>query len=177
MPQGRARCKECGKLVSAEVEKDTKCPGCGRIFQIPNEPQYTNSNPLRTHSLARLSLDSSLVNLLGMGYSRDSDTPEIQWELPRETRHKNPQVGLLLFPERNEPELMPEQGWLRVIVEFCGHNDPGETEMAINDGNLILQSKLCSYQNTIPLPKGFSTISQVTLKNGILEVKINPSGR
>lgn len=172
MPKGKAKCKECGRLVIEKVEKDIKCSGCGRIFQIPNEPQYTN--PIRNHSLARLGLGLGLIDLLDTEYPQYSTNISGKWEALQEVTHQNFQVRLSSFPKRNDPVLLRKKDELKVIVEFYSHklSDIGIT---VDDDNLILQSNLplCSYQNTIALPKGFDTISKATLKNGILEVSLN----
>lgn len=173
MPRGKARCGKCGFLVIAEVEQIIECPGCDRKFYIPNEPRYTNPlNSLRSHSLARLSFG------LGLGHLEDSrrftDAPEGKWEIHPEARRKDLRIKLLSFPARNDPELMLEQGWLRVVTEFYGHNEIEKIEVAVREGELILQShlSLCPYRNTIALPEGFRTISEATLRNGVLEVRL-----
>ncbi|MFA4880433.1 MAG: hypothetical protein WC650_02315 [Candidatus Doudnabacteria bacterium] len=176
MPRGKARCGKCGFLVIAEVEQIIECPGCGRKFYIPNEPRYTNPlNSLRSHSIARLSLGLGLGPLWNIEDSRRfTDAPEKKWEIHPEARRKDLRIKLLPFPARNDPELMLEHGWLRVIVEFYGHDEVEKIGVAVRKSELILQShlSLCPYRNTIALPEGFGTISEATLRNGILEVRL-----
>lgn len=101
---------------------------------------------------------------------RFTDTHGEKWEIHPEARRKDLRIKLLPFPARNDPELMLERGWLRVIVEFYGHDEVEKIGVAVRKGELILQSHLplCSYHNTIALPKGFRIISEATLRNGIL---------
>lgn len=63
---------------------------------------------------------------------------------------------------------------MRVVTEFYGHNEIEKIEVAVREGELILQShlSLCAYHNTIALPEGFRTISEATLRNGVLEVRL-----
>lgn len=171
MTRGRAKCKKCGTLVVGEVERDLECPGCQRIFQIPDAPQYTR--PLRGHTLARLSLNSGVLSIESSEYSGEMSS---KWELPKAPRPRDFRITRSLsFPERNDPVLWQEEGVLKLIVEFYNHK-LGDIEITLNDGHLVLRSRLptCSYKNIIALPEGFGTICQTALRHGILEIILYP---
>lgn len=173
---GKAACKECGTIVEEEVEKDIECPGCGRIFQIPNMPQYTQAflSPIRSKSVARSGIGLGINKLFNAAPSEDAK--EARWEMPKTARQKTrrQEIQVPLFPERGEAQIFLEESWLWVIAEYPGHNKIEQIQIIVRGKTLILQSTLplCPYKDAIEGLDLFINIFEKNLRNGILEVKL-----
>lgn len=179
---GRARCRECLATFEAEVEKDVECPGCGRIFQIPNTPQYTQQASLRSirsRSVARLGVGLGINRLLNTTPQSENAEETHCWEIPKacmqKTRRQKIQVPLFpVFPERGEAQILIEENWLWVIAEYPGHPSLDKIQRIVANQTLTLKSilPLCFYEDIIEGLGAFTKIFEENIRNGILEIKL-----
>ncbi|MEK7103857.1 MAG: hypothetical protein AAB842_00470 [Patescibacteria group bacterium] len=177
---GRATCRECGATVVAEVEEDVECLECGRVFQIPNLPQYTQAflHSMRSTSVARLGVGLGINRLLNTIPSESAEETHC-WEIPKAARQKTHQQKIQVplfpvFPEREEAQMFQEEKWLWVIAEYPGHNKIEQIRIDVRGKTLVLQStlSLCPYKDTIEGLGLFINIFERNLRNGILEIKL-----
>lgn len=173
MTIGRAACKDCLTITESEVETDVKCSGCGRVFRIPNAPQYTQPVRLRSRSLASLGSQLGIKDLFG-----DTSTPDSKktiWEMPKISKQeRSPKIQLPLFPEREKADVFEEDSWLWVIAQYPLHSSLEQIRRNIKDETLFLESALafCPYKDTVEGLGVFTKIFEENLRNGILEVKL-----
>lgn len=168
MPIGRARCKECNTLVEHEVEEDVECPGCGRVFQIPNAPQYVKpAARFRNRSISSIPFNLNIILGNVAGHREETNN----WQVTKPQKQRIPNVSVSPFPEESEPEIMEDEGKILVVVEFPAHNI-SEIGWDITDDVLTLTStRYTGYTNTIQLPanKGHTSVE---LRNGIFSMEL-----
>lgn len=180
---GRARCKVCGKLVAAEVEKNIQCPNCGRVFRIPNSPRYTaGANNVNPHRSVPPITSTGLTRGLRVStldrHIRSPSRQEDDWQVPvqivsRKRKGATQRPKIPLFPEQGEPDVIEEKDGVWVIVEFPRHKNIEEIQWRRQGNKLVLKSAIlsCPYQNEILLPEGAKKPFKVQFLNGILEMQ------
>jgi len=172
---GRAKCKECGTDVEAEVKTDIVCPGCGRKFQIPNEPRYMAKSPLANHSISVL---APRVCIETHSLSREIQEiqnlkqEEVWWTLKpyvRPPRKKKIKVSVSLSDQ--EPEIIEDANGALVVLELPGHYNLEEDIEINRKGNLLfIESKKFSLKKEVSIPNG--EIENIRLLNGIFSLFI-----
>lgn len=184
---GRAQCKACGKRIEAEVEKDIRCRGCGRIFQIPNSPQYviegvSSSSPHR--SIPPITSTgpnrSSRVSTLGLHTQNGSpiQNPSLradnEWQkslqpVSRKNKEVTARPAINIFPQRSEGSIEETGEQVMVAVEFPGHNME-QIQWRKKKGVLLVESTIlsCPYRDEILLPDWTNEPQGMVLRNGIL---------
>jgi len=174
---GRAACKECGTIIEEEVEKNIECPGCSRIFQIPNAPQYTQQaslSSIRSRSVARLGGGLGINRLFNTTLGESAEGA--RWEIPKASRQKtrSPKIQVPIFPERGEAQIFLEENWLWVIAEYYGHSSLDQIQRIVANQTLTIKSilPLCFYKDIIEGLGAFTKIFEENIRNGILEIKL-----
>ncbi|MDD4990412.1 MAG: hypothetical protein PHW31_03825 [Candidatus Pacebacteria bacterium] len=166
--------------VVAEVETDVTCPKCGRVFQIPNAPQYTRAflHSVRSTSVARLGFRFGIERLFNTVL--DEGTEETQWRIPEPINvndRETPKIRApeeLLFPEHGEPYASQEENWYWVIAEYSGHSSLDQIQRIVIGETLAIESLLpdCPYSDIVKGLGVFTKIFEENFQNGILEIKL-----
>jgi len=150
------------------------CSECGRIFQIPNLPQYTQAflYSIRSRSVAHFGVGLGIEKILNTTVEEISK--ETHWEITTAERYKSPKIKVSIFPERGEPQILAEKNWLWVIAEYPGHYSLEQIQRVVVNEILVLESRLplCPYKDIIEGLGVFIKIFEENLRNGILEIKL-----
>lgn len=178
---GRAKCKQCGKIVRAKVEKDIECPRCGRIFRIPNDSRYIIKTETASPYSSIPSITStgktrsSRVSTLDR-FTQDPTRREGDWH-PQPIRQKRRKrtadiPAMIIFPEDRLQQVIEDKNFIWIIIEFPQHQSLEEIVWRISEQLLILESTkpLCAYQNEIALPVWAKEPSRINFNNGFLEM-------
>lgn len=139
---GRACCRECGGIVIGEVEKDIRCPKCGRVFQIPNQLQYT----------------APAARLLGLSRHQASIAKETE-QLPLEHH-----LEVEIHEYDGSVLIVAEFPGHRRIGEILHRREEGN--------KLVLESATNpSYRSEVVLPEWAKELSGICLRNCIFSMR------
>lgn len=192
--KGRASCRKCGQTVVEEIGKEIVCPGCGRVFRIPDDPRYyirasSGSIPPVT-STGRTR--GRKVSTLGKGIGRPEVTsgwrignlegasPDTQesWEVkPLMVPTLSKQTVVFeRFPPVGEP-VSCEIGEDWIVTVELPHHSCEDVRWEIKEGNLRLWSAIedCPYEYQILVPTEVEPSPEVRLNHGILEMRFKKS--
>jgi hypothetical protein len=179
---GFASCRKCGNEIQAEIGHNLSCLGCGRMFQIPNRPEYLKKRFVRRQTIiqrlgnvpfgAPVILTRNDNSPVSISVETHFTVRPINKAIVRESIPEIP-VGAACPAKWPRPDLFLEESGLMIVADLPGHKED-QISVEIIDDCLIITSllPLCGQVEELLLPLQMEGKMCMNMNNGVLIIEI-----